>query len=220
MFKLLPLAVSLCIAVAAGQAPDRSLLLQPEHGEMHRRAPDQFRVRLETTRGPMLLEIQRAWSPRGVDRFFNLVRHGYYDDAAVFRIRAGFWAQFGIAADPAVASAWRSRNIPDDPRVLSNARGTVAFAFKDPNARTTQVFINLRDNASTHDAPADGVPFVPFATVIEGMDVADALYAEYGEKAGGGIRGGKQDPLFKEGNALFRREFPKLDYVTRATIVE
>ncbi len=220
MFKRLLLAVSLAIAVATGQAPDRSLLLQPDHTEMNRRAPDQFRVRLETTKGPILLEIQRAWSPRGVDRFFNLVRHGYYDDAAVFRIRAGFWAQFGIAADPAVASAWRSRNIPDDPRVLSNARGTVAFAFKDPNARTTQVFINLRDNAATHDAPADGVPFVPFAKVIEGMDVADALYAEYGEKAGGGIRGGRQDPLFKEGNAFFRREFPKLDFITRATIVE
>ena len=220
MFKVLLLAVGLAITVATGQAPDRSLLLQPDHAEMDRRAPDQFRVRLETTRGPMLLEIQRAWSPHGVDRFFNLVRHGYYDDAAVFRIRAGFWAQFGIAADPAVASAWRARNIPDDPRVLSNARGTVAFAFKDPNARTTQVFINLRDNAATHDAPADGVPFVPFARVIEGMDVADALYADYAEKAGGGIRGGKQDPLFKEGNAFFRREFPKLDFITRATIVE
>jgi peptidyl-prolyl cis-trans isomerase A (cyclophilin A) len=220
MFKVSVLAVSLAIAVATGQAPDRSLLLQADHAEMNRRAPDQFRVRLETTKGPMLLEIQRAWSPRGVDRFFNLVRYGYYDDAAVFRIRAGFWAQFGIAADPAVASAWRPRNIPDDPRLLSNARGTVAFAFKDPNARTTQVFINLRDNAATHDAPADGVPFVPFARVIEGMDVADALYAEYGEKAGGGIRGGKQDPLFKEGNQFLRREFPKLDFITRATIVE
>jgi peptidyl-prolyl cis-trans isomerase A (cyclophilin A) len=218
MFKLLPLAVAVALAMSAAQAPDRSLLLRPEHAEMNRRAPDQFRVRLETTKGPMLLEIQRAWSPHGVDRFFNLVRHGYYDDAAVFRIRAGFWAQFGIAADPAVASAWRNRNIPDDPRVLSNARGTVAFAFKDPNARTTQVFINLRDNAATHDAPADGVPFVPFARVIEGMDLADALYAEYGEKAGGGIRGGRQDPLFKEGNVFFRREFPKLDYITRASI--
>ena len=220
MFKLLPLAVGLAITVAGLQAPNRSLLLQPDHSEMARRAPDQFRVRLETTKGPMLLEVQRAWSPHGVDRFFNLVRHGYYDDAAVFRIRAGFWAQFGIAADPAVASAWRARNIPDDPRVLSNARGTVAFAFKDPNARTTQVFINLRDNAATHDAPADGVPFVPFARVFEGMDVADALYADYAEKSGGGIRGGKQDPLFKEGNALFRRDFPKLDYIRRATIVE
>ena len=167
---------------------------------MNRRAPDQFRVRLETTKGPMLLEIQRAWSPRGVDRFFNLVRHGYYDDAAVFRIRAGFWAQFGIAADPAVASAWRPRNIPDDPRVLSNARGTVAFAFKDPNARTTQVFINLRDNAATHDAPADGVPFVPFARVIEGMDVADALYAEYGGE------GGRRHSRRQAGSALQGRE--------------
>ncbi len=216
---LVVLAFVLAAAGAAGQAPDRALLMQPDHPEMNRRAPDRFRVRLETTKGPMQLEVQRAWSPHGVDRFFNLVRHGYYDEAAVFRIRAGFWAQFGIAADPAVATAWRTSNIPDDPRVLSNDRGTVAFAFKEPNARTTQVFINLRDNAATHDAPADGLPFVPFARVIEGMDVADALYAEYGEKAGGGIRGGKQDPLFKEGNAFLRREFPKLDYIRRATIV-
>ena len=206
-------------AALAAQTPDRALLLQPDHPEVNRQAPERFRVRLETTKGPMLLQIERAWSPHAVDRFYNLVRHGYYDDAAVFRIRAGFWAQFGIAADPKVATAWRTKNIPDDPRGLANARGTVAFAFKDPNARTTQVFINLRDNAATHDAPVDGAPFVPFAKVVEGMDVADALNAEYGEKAGGGIRGGRQDPLFKEGNALLRREFPRLDYITRASIV-
>ena len=112
--------------------------------------------------------------------------------------RAATWAQFGISADPRVATAWRHRTIPDDPRVVSNTRGTVAFAFKDPNGRTAQVFINLKDNASTHD----GEPFVPFARVVEGMEAADAFYSEYGEKAGGGIRGGKQDPVFDGGQCV------------------
>ena len=103
--------------------------------------------------------------------------------------------------------------------MLSNTRGTVAYAFKEPNGRTTQAFINLKDNSATHDAPADGLPFVPFARVIEGMEAADALYAEYGEKAGGGIRAGRQDILFEQGNAYLLREFPKLDYIKTAMIV-
>jgi len=119
----------------------------------------------------------------------------------------------GIAGDPVIAQAWRAQNIPDDPRVLENTRGTVAFAFKEPNGRTTQVFINLADNRTTHDDE----PFVPIARVVRGMDVADALYAGYGEKAGGGIRAGKQDPVFAKGNAYLRR-FPKLDYIKRASI--
>jgi peptidyl-prolyl cis-trans isomerase A (cyclophilin A) len=202
--------------VALFQAPDRALLLNPDHLDMHRRAPERFRVRLDTSKGPIVLDVQRPWSPHGADRFYNLVRHGYYDEARFFRIRAATWAQFGVAGDPAIASAWRTRTIPDDPRVLSNARGTVAYAFKDPNGRTTQMFINLMDNAATHD----GEPFVPFARVIEGMEAADAFYSEYGERAGGGIRGGKQDVLFTEGNAYLLREFPKLDYIKRAAIVE
>jgi homoserine O-acetyltransferase len=154
---------------------------------MNRRAPDSSRVRLETTKGVIRLEMRREWAPLGVDRFYNLVRNGYYDDTAIFRIRAGLWAQFGINGDPKIAVAWRTRNIPDDPRVLSNVRGTVAFAFKDPNGRATEVFINLRDNSASHDKE----PFAPIAKVIEGMEVADALYSEYGEQSGGGIRGGK-----------------------------
>jgi cyclophilin family peptidyl-prolyl cis-trans isomerase len=178
------------------------------------RAPDAFHVRLDTTQGPIVLEVQRAWAPHGVDRFYDLVRAGYYDDSAIFRIRAGVFAQFGINGDPAVAQRWRPRTIPDDPRVLANERGTVAFAFKDPNGRSTQVFINLRDNRPTFDPE----PFVPFARVVDGMAIADALYAAYGERAGGGIRAGKQDPVFEGGNAYLRREFPDLDYVVRATI--
>ena len=110
---------------------------------------------------------------------------------------------------------WRARTFPDDPRRESNARGTVAFAFAVPNGRTTQVFINLRDNAATHDIE----PFVPFGTVVEGMDVADALDAEYGETAGSGIRAGRQAPLFEMGNRYLERNFPRLDYVERATVL-
>jgi cyclophilin family peptidyl-prolyl cis-trans isomerase len=193
----------------AGPAPVRAASADADD-----RAPDAFRVRLETTKGPIVLEVQRAWAPHGVDRFYRLVRERYYDDAAVFRVRAGVFAQFGIQGDPAIARRWRTRTIPDDPRVLSNTRGAVAFAFKDPDGRTTQVFINLRDNSAAYDAE----PFAPFARIVLGLEVADALYADYGERAGGGIRAGKQDPVFQGGNAYLRREFPDLDYIVRATI--
>ena len=199
------------------QGPDRALLLNPDHPEMNRLAPETCRILLDTSRGPITLEMQRVWSPHGVDRFYNLVRHGYYDDARFFRVRAGTWVQFGISADPAISTAWRTRTIPDEPRLLSNTRGTLAYAFKDPNGRTTQIFINLVNNGvkPTHDAE----PFVPFAKVTDGMAAADAIYSGYGEKAGGGIRGGKQDRLFAEGNAFLVREFPMLDYIRRATVI-
>ena len=177
-------------------------------------APEVCRVRLATSQGPIVLEMRRAWAPHGADRFYTLVRAGFFDGARFFRFRARTWAQFGIPADPAVAQAWRPRTMPDDPLNEPNVRGTVAYAFKDPNGRTTQMFINLADNRATHDKE-----FVPFARVVEGMEVADALYDEYGERAGGGIRGGKQDALFAEGNAYLLREFPKLDYIKTATVV-
>jgi cyclophilin family peptidyl-prolyl cis-trans isomerase len=205
------LVSSVMLLAAAGQ---RELLLRPDAPELTQRAPDSCRIALETSKGTMQLEMRREWSPQGVDRFYSLVRAGFYDGARFFRIRAGYWAQFGINGDPEIAKTWRHRNIPDEPRVLSNERGTLAYAFKDPNGRTTQVFINLRDNRSTHD----GEPFVPFARIVEGMDVADALFSEYGEQAGGGIRGGKQDPLFEGGNAYLQRNFPKLDYIVRARV--
>jgi cyclophilin family peptidyl-prolyl cis-trans isomerase len=187
-------------------------LLNPQDPAFSVRAPAEYQVRIETTKGNILLKIQRDWAPYGADRFYNLVRNGYYDQAPLFRIVKDRWAQFGIAADGKIASAWRHQNIPDDPRVISNERGTVAFAFKDANARTTQVFINLKDNSSTHDT----VPFVPFARVIAGMDVVDSWYNGYGEHSGGGIRGGKQDSLFAQGNPYLRSHYPKLDYIIKA----
>lgn len=214
MWKVILLGCALTLMVQGPGAKDRQLLLSPDNPEMNRRAPDVAHLRLETTRGVIRLEMRRAWAPHGVDRFYNLVRHGFYDQAAVFRVRAGTWAQFGINGDPKIAQLWRNRTIPDDPRVESNTRGAVAFAFKDPNGRTTQVFINLRDNSANFDKE----PFVPIAKVVEGMDVANALYSEYGETAGGGIRAGKQDPVFAGGNEFLKREFPRLDYILKATI--
>lgn len=211
------LAVLNCALITASAQdgkPNRAALLQPDSPEMNQRAPDVARVRLETTKGIIRLEMKREWAPHGVDRFYNLVRNGYYDNTAIFRVRGGLWAQFGINGDPKVAQVWRTRTIPDDQRVLSNVRGTMAFAFKDPRGRTTQVFLNLRDNSATHDQE----PFVPIARVIEGMEVADAFYSDYGEQSGGGIRGGKQDPLFVGGNEYLKHNFPRLDYIIRATI--
>ena len=191
------------------------LLLEPDAPELNARAPDAFNVALETSKGRVLLEVHRPWSPHGVDRFFNLVRAGYYDGVRFHRTVKGRWTQFGIHGDPRVSQAWRARAIPDDPRMESNTRGTLAFAFAVPNGRTTQVFFNPVDNSATHDKE----PFVPFARVVGGLDVLDALYSEYGESSGGGIRAGKQGPLFEQGSTYLDREFPKLDRIVTATVV-
>ena len=219
--KLAPILVLTIIAVALGTSfaqrssqSDARNLLRPDSPEMNRRAPALARVRMETTKGVILIELHREWSPRGVDRFYNLVARGYYNNSAFFRVIAGKWAQFGINGDPKIAQAWAKQTIPDEPRVESNTRGAVAFAFKDPNGRATQVVISLRDNSETFDKE----PFVPIGRVTKGMDIADAFYSEYGESALGGIRAGKQDPLFKEGNDYLKRNFPRLDYIVKATI--
>ncbi|HWC58253.1 MAG TPA: peptidylprolyl isomerase [Verrucomicrobiae bacterium] len=191
-----------------------SLLHRPEAAGMNRRAPDVFGVRMATTKGEMVIEVHRDWSPHGADHFYNLVRAGYYDDSRFYRVIQGKWAQFGINGDPKISNVWRERTIPDDPRVESNTRGTIAFAFAVPNGRTTQVFINLKDNSATHDAE-----FVPFGEIVKGMEVADALNPEYGETAGGGIRGGKQGPLFEQGNVYLQKNFPRLDRIVRARII-
>jgi peptidyl-prolyl cis-trans isomerase A (cyclophilin A) len=191
-------------------------LLNPKAPQLNRTAPSLFDVSLETTKGRIVIEIHRDWSPHGADRFYNLVSGGYYDEACFFRVIQGRWAQFGINANPKIANVWRTQTIPDDPRRESNIRGTIAFAFAVPNSRSTRVFISLRDNSPTHDS----LGFVPFGKVIEGMKVADALNAEYGESSGSGIRAGKQEPLFQFGNDYLRKAFPRLEYITRATVVE
>jgi len=177
--------------------------------------PSVFNVRLDTTKGPIVIEVHRDWAPRGADRFRELVTSGYYDDNRFFRVVAGRWAQFGINGNPAVSAAWRTRTIPDDARKQSNVRGMVAFAFAVPDGRTTQIYIALTDLSS----PQDEQGFAPIGRVVEGMDVADALNSEYGETSGGGIRAGRQQKLFEEGNVYLDREFPRLDRILKARVV-
>jgi cyclophilin family peptidyl-prolyl cis-trans isomerase len=211
MRSLLPAAALLALALAS--ASRQNLLLNPDAPEFRAPAPERAIVRLDSSRGAIDIEVIRRWAPRGADRFVALARHGYYDGARFFRVRPGRWVQFGVSGDPAIAKAWRNRTFPDDPFVESNARGTVAFAFAVPNGRSTQVFINTGDNAGTHDKE----PFTPFGRVVSGMEHVDALNAEYGEGPGG-IRAGKQDALFEGGNAWLLREFPRLDFIRRATV--
>jgi cyclophilin family peptidyl-prolyl cis-trans isomerase len=216
MKSIVALFALVTAALPPGHCQAPSLLLTPDAPEMNRRAPERFNVRVETSKGVILIEVHRDWAPNGADRFYNLVRAGYYNQVRFHRVIEGRWAQFGINGDPKISNVWRARTIPDDPRRESNVRGTVAYAFAVANGRTTQVFINLRDNSATHDAE----PFAPFGRVAEGMDVVDKLNAEYGESAGGGIRAGKQGPLFEGGVDYLKRNFPRLDYIVRATVVE
>ena len=174
-----------------------------------------YKVRLETTKGALVIEVVPRWAPRAAERFRELVRIGYYDDSRFFRVTPR-WAQFGISGNAAVAKKWREATFADeDPgKRTSNVRGTVAFAFAVPGGRSTQVFINLADNERL-----DAEGFAPFGRIVEGMQVADALYAGYGESSGGGIRAGKQQPLFDGGNAWLDAHFPLLDSLLRARIL-
>jgi peptidyl-prolyl cis-trans isomerase A (cyclophilin A) len=216
LFRLIASLATVLVLLACATTPDRpALLLNPDAPAFRALAPDRAIVRLDASVGTIDIEVQRRWAPLGADRFVALARHGYYDGARFFRVRPGRWTQFGINGDPAIAKAWRNRTFPDDPFVQSNTRGTVAFAFAVPNGRTTQVFFNTGDNAATHDKE----PFTPFGQVVSDMKPVDAINAEYGEGPGG-IRAGKQDPFFDGGNAWLQREFPRLDYIKRATIIE
>ncbi len=189
-------------------------LLNPNDPRLQARAPELFRVRFATSQGHFIVEVHRSWAPIGADRFYNLVTHHFFDGQRFFRVRNSVFAQFGIPGNPRVAQSWRSAAIPDDPPKQSNVRGTIAYAFTTPNTRTTQLFINLADNKQF-----DPQGFAPIGTVTSGMDVVDRLYSGYGETAGGGMRAGHQDALFVEGNAYLIRQFPRLDYIRKATLI-
>ncbi|QDT40401.1 Peptidyl-prolyl cis-trans isomerase A precursor [Gimesia alba] len=174
---------------------------------------DDYQVLLKTTKGDVLLEVHPEWSPKGAARFKELVELGFYDNCAFFRVLDGFMAQVGINGDPALHAKWRDNNIPDDPVVESNKRGYVSFANAGPDTRSTQFFINYGDNSNLDYG------FSPFAKVIEGMEVVDSLYNGYGEGAPSGP-GPSQGRIVGEGNAYLKKEFPMLDYIVKATIVE
>lgn len=189
-------------------------LRDPKNTLWSKPAPDVYRVRIDTSKGSVVLEVTRALAPRGADRFYHLVENGFYDDSRFFRVIAGRFAQFGIAGNPAIAGIWRNQSFPDDPVRASNARGTFAYAMTGPDARTTQIYINTSDQLQQ-----DSQGFAPFGKVIEGMDAVDKLYSGYGERSGSGMRAGKQGRLFEEGNAYLDSEFPLLDKLIRARII-
>ncbi|MCA9022200.1 MAG: peptidylprolyl isomerase [Planctomycetaceae bacterium] len=173
-----------------------------------------YDVVLDTTKGKIKLEVHPEWSPKGAERFKELVKNGFYNDTAFFRVIDGFMAQIGINGDPELHAKWRDNNIMDDPVVESNKRGYVSFAKTNQrNSRSTQFFINFGDNSNL-----DEMGFSPFARVVEGMDVVDSLYKGYGEGAPGGL-GPFQGRIVEEGNAYLKKDFPMLDYIKTATIV-
>ena len=188
---------------AAAPAGD---LLHP--ATLNRTAPAVYRVKMATTKGDVVIEVTRAWSPRGADRFYNLVRAGYYTDCAFYRVRPGFMAQFGISAKPEVNRAFIGASIPDEPRKESNKRGKVSFATSGPNTRSTTLFINMVDNAYL-----DPLGFTPIGEVVEGMEHVDQFYTGYGETA-------NQQASFENGGKAFvDKTYPKLDRILTATIV-
>lgn len=179
------------------------------------KAPDSYKVKFETTAGAFVIEVKRDQAPIGADRFYNLVKIGFYDGTAFFRAIKGFMVQFGLHGEPAVNKVWRGAQIDDDPVKGSNKRGMLTFAKQNrPNTRTTQVFINFSDNANL-----DGMGFAPFGTVVEGMDVVDKIHTGYGEGAPRG-RGPSQGRIQSEGNAYLEKDFPELDFIKTATIME
>jgi cyclophilin family peptidyl-prolyl cis-trans isomerase len=201
-------------AATLSPAERRELLLHPDAAFWQTHAPDTVRIRIETTKGPFVLELQRALAPRGVDRFYGLVRAGFFDDSRFFRVVPNFIVQFGIPGDPTITPHWSGRAFPDDSVRATNVRGTIGFAMTGPNTRTTQLYINVIDNTRL-----DAQGFSPLGRVISGMSVVDSIYSGYGETSGGGVRAGKQQHLLAEGNAYLDREFPKLDKLIRAVVV-
>jgi len=189
------------------------VLLRPADEFWSQPAPDRFHVRFATGEGDFVVEVHREWAPLGADRFYNLVRAGFFDNSRFFRIRAGYIAQFGISGDPKVSAVWSDRALEDDPVRETNTRSSIAFAMTGPGTRTTQPYINLVDN--TH---LDAQGFAPFGRVIEGMEVVDRLYAGYDESSGGGMRGGNQGRIFEEGNVHLDEAFPRLTKLDRATL--
>lgn len=199
-------------APAAPAAPPSEALLRPDATKLFSAAPDSFAVHFVTSRGAFDLKVHRGWAPKGADRLYYLVSNNFYDGIRFYRVINGFMAQFGAAGDTAVAHVWADRKFNDDPVKHSNKRGTLTFATGGPDTRTTQLFINYRDNAQL-----DAMGFAPLAEVTDGMTVVDSLYNGYGEGAPQG-QGPDQGQLAREGNAYLIRQFPRLDYIVSARV--
>ena len=204
--QLSVLFLLVAFSLAAQEADAKPDLLVPS--SLTETAPDEYTVRFETSQGDVEIQVNRTWAPRGADRFYNLVKNGFYDEARFFRVVNDFIVQFGLPADPAVGKAWASATFQDDPVRRPNRRGWVVFATAGPNTRTTQVFINTNDNDFL-----DAQGFAPFGQVTKGMNIVTRFNSEYGEAPDQGL-------IRSQGNAYLSGQFPKLDYIIKATIVE
>jgi peptidyl-prolyl cis-trans isomerase A (cyclophilin A) len=201
------LALSFLVMLAPVRAGDLS-----NPASLNEKAPATYKVKFDTSKGTFVVEVHRDWAPNGADRFYNLVKNGFYNDTRFFRVISGFMVQFGINGNPQISKVWREANIKDDPVKTSNKRGMITFATAGPDTRTTQVFIDFGNNASLDDQG-----FAPFGQVASGMEVVDQLFAGYGEGAPRGD-GPDQGLVQSQGNAYLKKDFPKLDYIKTATI--
>jgi peptidyl-prolyl cis-trans isomerase A (cyclophilin A) len=209
--QLIPVA---CKDKSPPVPPQEAAVATPRPTPSDAASPDSFRVKFETTKGDFTVEVNRAWAPKGADRFYRLVTEGYFRDVRFFRVLPGFMAQFGLSGNPALNAKMDTLRIPDDHVTQSNKRGMLTYATAGPNTRSNQFFINYGDNASL-----DVQGFSPFGRVVDGMKVVGALYGGYGEGAPNGA-GPSQDSIVTKGNEYLQRAFPKLDYIKSATIVK
>ena len=193
---------------------DKSALLDPKSPAVNLTAPTEFKVKLETSKGDLVVKVVREWAPKGADRFYSLVKNGYYDDCRFYRVLPKYVAQTGIHGDPKISMKWHEAPIDDDPVKQKNLRGRVSFAKAGPNSRTTNLFINLRDSTSL-----DSQGFAPIGEIVEGLDVADQLHSGYGDGAPKG-RGPSQKKIYEEGNAWLQKEFKDLDFIKTAKVVD
>src|SRR5579884_374695 len=198
-------------AAAKGSGASSARLANP--ALWNKQAPPEFKAKLTTTKGDIVIDVHRDWAPLGADRFYNLVRSGFFTKVSFYRVVPNFIVQFGASPDPKVEAAWNKAPIKDDPVKQSNKRGFVTFAMGGPNTRTTEIFINLKDNTQL-----DGMGFAPFGEVVEGMDVVDKLYSGYGDMKEMGGRGPSQPRVQTEGKAYLDKEFPQLDSIKYASI--
>lgn len=213
---MLPFAA--CAGDGGGSDADAAAAANPllSPADLAETAPETFQARFVTTKGEFVVEVTRAWAPNGADRFYNLVKNGFFEDVGFFRVMENFMAQFGIHGDPQVQAAWTMATIPDDSVMASNTRGTLTFAMRPAeNTRTTQLFINFVDNSRLDESG-----FAPIGTVVEGMDVVDQIYAGYGESASRGGNGPLAQDIAARGNEYLEESFPELDYIVSAALVD
>jgi peptidyl-prolyl cis-trans isomerase A (cyclophilin A) len=194
------------VAGAAALAAQTDKLKNP--ASLNEEAPATYKASFDTSAGPFVITVHRAWAPKGAQRFYNLVKNGFFDECRFFRVVPDFMVQFGINGDPSIQSNWANANLPDDPVTQSNKKGYVTFATRGKDTRTTQVFVNFKDNSFL-----DKQGFAPFGEVTSGMDVVEKITSQYGEKP-------NQGSIQSQGNAYLKAQFPKLDYVKKATIAK